>query len=610
MPIPHDLNALTILADTNCFYQNSFDPKVEIPHLIQSFLHPCGGMKATWLMGGLLAIGAGWLIFRQLKRLSHRMIQRANESKQLKQKLQTNEKILQNIFDAIQDSICVVDRDLNVLRMNTFLLERTKLYLRKDESPIGQKCYKIYFGQDAPCDPCPVLRCYRSRKTEMQEHEMIRPPDKKIFVDSFAYPVFDEKGEITCAVNYIQDVTYRKQIERDLQKAKTEAEEMHLLKSKLLAHVSHEMRTPLQCVMGFSELLERTPLNFQQRSYLKNIFDQNELILNMLDDVLMLKKLKYGSFKIESNPFDLHELLSNEIRSLQPLAQKSNVDLNLKCAHDLPRHIIGDKLRLKQILTNLLVNGIKFSQGGEVHLTVEVKETCGKRSTLQFTVKDTGLGIQPDQIPYLFQEFSQIHFQQEKGLGLGLAICKKLCLLLGGDIIVKNCNDKGCCFVFHLSFLHAPVGALKKQKNEAKIIVDKNFAITNPLRILIAEDAVMSAEVLQEYFSLFGYQTDLVNNGQEALQAIQSQSYDLALIDLSMPVMDGMEVVREIHRLHECHRPRHMIAITADSSPEKHEECLANGFEDYLVKPIVLSSIRLLLKKITSSCESQPMLKV
>ncbi len=368
----------------------------------------------------------------------------------------------------------------------------------------------------------------------------------------------------------------------DLSRAKIEAEAANATKSTFLATMSHEIRTPLNGVLGFADLLLGTRLEPDQRRYVELQREAGNNLLTVINDILDFSKLEAGKFEIEPVDTDLWALMESSTGLFRPAAQAKRLELALRIDPAVPRWVQLDGQRLRQAITNLLSNAIKFTRIGGVTLLLGVRETAAGRS-LRFEVRDTGIGISPDKQDRLFQDFSQVDnsiARQYGGTGLGLAISRQLIQLMEGELGVETAVDEGSNFWIELPYR----AALVEHPAIAKPV--HRSLQHGGLHILVAEDAPLNQEIISLLLKRFGHQVTIVSNGAEAVEAVVRERYDLVLMDMQMPVMGGVEAVRQIRALTGPAARVPVIALTANVLPEEIERCRQAGMQGHLAKPI------------------------
>ena len=366
-----------------------------------------------------------------------------------------------------------------------------------------------------------------------------------------------------------------------------EVERATQAKSDFLATMSHEIRTPLNAILGMAELLAETQLTEEQQKYVGTFQRAGSNLLTLINDILDLSKVESGNLKLESENFDLFEVASSAIELVQAKSREKGIAATHEIAPATPRYLRGDALRLRQVLLNLLGNSLKFTHQGSVRLRVEPESDAPDAGMVRFTIQDTGIGIAKDQLPNVFQSFTQADSSITRkygGTGLGLTISKKLVEAMGGLIWVESTPGEGSTFFFTARFGlgQAPVVA-PPARNEAQAIV-----LGARLRILVADDSEDNRLLINSYLKSLPYQLDFAENGVIALERLRSGTYDLALVDVHMPEMDGYAVARSVRDYENrgSNKTLPLIALTADAYPSVIEKSVAAGFNAHLTKPI------------------------
>ncbi len=395
-----------------------------------------------------------------------------------------------------------------------------------------------------------------------------------------------------------QEIRERKKIETELIQARNKAEEAKLAKSQFLAVMSHEIRTPMNGVLGTTQLLNQTNLTDEQKEYVKILLESGQHLMFIIDDILDFSKLEANKLKLKDEAYNPKKVIQEVINGMKALAQDKNLKLYSTIDNHIPSFVMGDSIRIKQILSNLVSNAIKFTNKGEVSVSIAIHYDKNNSKKILFIVKDTGIGIAKERIKNLFQDFSQIDsiiMPSIKGSGLGLSICQKLVHLMGGEIFVESQEGVGSNFSFIIPLI---VAEEQKIKSNTIYKVEK-FELDNKtnINILLVEDNKVNQLVIIKMLNKLGYTVDLANNGKEALIKLETKQYNIILMDLQMPIMDGLTATKQIQeKFTKENRPK-VIALTANSIYKEKQACFDAGMDDYMTKPIDLSILKSVLVK-------------
>lgn len=384
----------------------------------------------------------------------------------------------------------------------------------------------------------------------------------------------------------VTDITDRQEAQNAIIEAKEKAEQADRAKSEFLALMSHEIRTPMNGLLGMAELLQLSIRDKEHLEMLKVVRSCGKALLELINDILDLSKIEAGILMIDDGPFQLDELL-RELQTLHlPAAEEKGLELRLVENKPLPPSLIGDSNRLRQILNNLLSNAVKYTQSGSVRLLVSVVENDGDSVHLQFVVRDTGIGIPPEHADIIFQPFRQIDngmTRAQGGTGLGLAICKRLATKMGGEISFSSEPDCGSDFILRLPFRLAQ----HKDRNTPRDPSGPETLLAEdlPLRILIVEDNDINQLVIRKVLQRMGYEAEIADNGAICLDKLKESDYDLILMDLQMPVMDGFEAIKAI-RENEKWRHLSIFVVSAHVMRDERSRCLNLGADRFIEKPV------------------------
>lgn len=420
---------------------------------------------------------------------------------------------------------------------------------------------------------------------------------------------------------YIQsiwrDISSTKKMEDELRRAKEEAESSSMVKSMFLANMSHEIRTPINSIIGFIELvLDNGDLTVPDKEYLDISLSSAKSLLTLINDILDISKLESGKLNIEYKPFNIHRMLKGVIKLMSYFINEKSINLEMNSIKDIPHCIVGDSTRIRQVLINLLGNAIKFTEQGYVRLEVKNIES----EYLEFNVTDTGIGMTEDQINEVFKPFSQADYSTIRkygGTGLGTTISKELVNLMGGEISVESKEGEGSKFTFNIPYnLPECISDCSFDCEEFSDGEIKQIKVNKPsegLRILVAEDIKENAMLLQIRLQNYGYKIVFAENGQEAIDLYIQDKFDLILMDVHMPIMDGLEATRIIRELEEgSHIP--IIALTASVMEDERKRCIEAGMDDIVSKPIIINelyrAINMAMDNPSSNSESQPLVDI
>ena len=527
------------------------------------------------------------------------------EPKKAEDELRAAHERLSAIIDFLPDATFVIDRDKKVIAWNRAMEEMTGLC---KEQIIGKSDYAYalpFYGEPRPI----LIDLIDKSDTEIESkylslERMGRTICAEAFVPSLfrgrgAYAwskaslLYDGQGSLIGAIETIRDITERKLAEEELKRAKEAAEAAARAKSEFLAMLSHEIRTPLNAIIGMTSLLIADHgISPAILDSIETIRDSGDALLAIINDILDFSKMEKEILRLECQPFDLQSCIEESIGQVILKAREKGLQVSYSKSDLAPSTLVGDSSRVRQILINLLSNAIKFTDKGEVVVTVETMPLSGDSQEILISVKDTGIGIPRDRFDMLFRPFSQADMSSKRrygGTGLGLAISRKLVDLMGGRIWAESEPDRGSIFHFTIP-LHTtldrtddalPLATQREPSIEAS--PGENF------RILLAEDNPVNQKVALKMLKKLGFSADAVTNGWEVLEALERKHYDVVLMDIQMPEMDGFETAQRI-RQKWPEKPR-IIAVTAYALEGDRERCLAAGMDEYLRTPVKLDEL-------------------
>ena len=548
--------------------------------------------KALRKDGSLLDIGASVSILKDSKGKLIGFIGMFHDithEKLVEQQMRDSENKLRIILDNSAAAITMSDDNERIVSWNSFA---EKLLGMKPQDLRSRPVSSLY-----PPEEWKIIRSLNIRQSGFKhnlETKVIRKDGAVIDVDLSVNILKDDQGKIVGSVGMLQDITERKRTKEQILQAKLAAEEANSAKSIFLAKMSHEVRTPMNAIIGMIDLTLDTPLNDEQKDNLKVAKDAADSLLSLINDVLDISRAQAGKVVIEEIEINVPDIVKNVCKGLMILARNKGVDVVWSIDQEIPRLLIGDPVRLRQVLVNLVNNAIKFTHKGKVQVNVRKKTLTEKDCQLTFEVIDSGIGISPKNMPHIFDVFTNAHTTTARrygGTGLGLAICKKVVEMMGGNIDVDSKEGIGSTFCFTIIFGYKPEllrnAAAGDQGTGAEASSLPLPVEVQNLRILVAEDNMVNQRIAVRVLEKLGWKLTAVSNGQEVLNILNDQSFDVILMDDSMPLLSGLEttlVIRQEEKQTGQHLP--IIAMTANAMTGDREKYLSSGMDGYVSKPM------------------------
>ena len=502
-----------------------------------------------------------------------------------------SEERYRTLSDAAPDLVFIIDKDDKVEYINNTAAKYLGL---QPQDVVGRARSELFPPDISEAQRLGLQRVFDNGGAVYSSVNKAIFCGREVWFDTKMVPLRKNSDGVTAVLGVSRDITELKRSEEILRNAKEVAEAATRAKSEFLANMSHEIRTPMNAVIGMTGLLLDEDLTTNQKEYLETIRRSGDALLSIINNILDLSKIESGVTDLEYQPFDLHRCVE---ASLDLVSADANMKgIRTKCEFDdnTPAVILGDPTRLSQILVNLLSNAVKFTEKGVISVSVSSKRLEGENYEVHFAVRDTGIGIPRDKMERLFKSFSQIDSSTTRkygGTGLGLVISKKLVEMMKGTIWVESEPGLGTTFHFTINVektLHEPIDVNRiDSKSDARL----QGNLGHHLSILLAEDNLINQMVTQRMLNKLGCRADIANNGIEVLRALERQSYDVIIMDVLMPEMDGLEATREIRRRWPGCCPK-IIAMTASVLKGDRETCLAAGMDGYISKPTKLAELR------------------
>ncbi|HET8744362.1 MAG TPA: response regulator [Ramlibacter sp.] len=536
--------------------------------------------RAAMLVSLLLTLGLCVLIVSVLALNVRTQLRRSNRARD---ELQRQQGLLQAVIASSPDLIAYRDADGTFLGCNEAYAGLAGMPAEAIAGRTVEEVLPAAVAQREREEDAQVLIRNQGSTTEAW---FDYPDGRRVRLEFVRSPMRDEEGTPIGVVALGRDVTRRREAEEELRRAHALAEEATELKTAFLANMSHEIRTPINAILGMTHLALATGLTSRQRDYLGKVQAAGEHLAGVVDDILDLSKIEAGKLVLEREAFALDAVLQQVSGVVAEKAQARGLALVVEVDPEVPRQLAGDALRVRQVLINYLDNAIKFTERGEVALRIALSRREGQRVLLRFAVRDTGVGLSPEQAKRVFQQFEQADRSTTRkygGTGLGLAISRSLAEMMGGKVGVESRLGEGSTFWFTAWLEVAPEGepgAAPPPPRAPGLAAPPQL---QGARVLLVEDNAVNQQVASELLQAAGVTVAIADNGELAVQRVRDQRFDLVLMDMQMPVMDGLTATERIRALGQ---DVPIVAMTANAMAGDRERCLAAGMNDFLSKPI------------------------
>jgi len=446
-----------------------------------------------------------------------------------------------------------------------------------------------------------AMNALRAEGKILDEEIRINLPDgKKRWVRAQSFPVYNEEGMRVRLVGVAEDITERKAIQTALIVAKHDAETASQAKTEFLTNMSHELRTPLNGILGMLQLTRDTKLSGEQTEYIDTAISSSKVLLNVINDILNIAQIEAGKLVLHNQLFSPHEVLETIFKFFKHATESKNIKLSMDVAPNFPSFLIGDEVRIRQILFNLVGNSVKFTDEGEINIHATKLPTQRKRGTVEvlFTISDTGIGIPSEKVAYVFESFTQVdgtYTRRYQGTGLGLGIVRSLVDYMNGSITVNSESGEGTEMYVTLQ-LALPTQNQVTERPRQEVLHSQQSGLS----ILVVEDDRVNQIAISRMLQKMGHTATCVSNGQKALDILFNEKFDCVFMDIQMPVMDGIEATKAIRTSPDMINVSNIpiVALTAHAMPEDRENFLNVGMNDYMSKPVSFEQLTSAIKRI------------
>ncbi len=516
-----------------------------------------------------------------------RTIRLKDANEKLREEIRNREKMEEQaivLYRAIEQSPSII-----ILTDTTGVIEYVNLKFEKiigekRENIIGKKWWRVIENNRTE----DILKVIKDKN--IWEGEVVNTiGDEKKYLYISVAPVYYFKDDCSHFVISIENITERKEMEKEIISAKEKAEAVNKAKSRFLANMSHEIRTPMNGVIMMSDILINSGLENQQLKVAQLLKNSAKSLLRIINDILDFSKMEAGKMELDEGNFLISDIIQDIMEMFEILARNKNLDIRYHIDSGIPNELVGDYKRLKQVLINLVGNALKFTEKGRISLDIKKEKENQDKVTLTFIIKDTGIGISEKKLENIFEDFEQgdsSYTKKYEGTGLGLAISKSIIKLMKGHIGVKSQEGVGSEFHFTVSLYK--VTKTYEEKKEYKFDFLRERLVNKNLKILVAEDNEINQVAISSLLKSNYCEVDIANDGVEVIEKWKTNKYDLILMDIQMPRINGMEATKKIREIETKSNLENMpiIALTAYAMPEDIKKFLKAGVDDYIVKPI------------------------
>ena len=516
--------------------------------------------------------------------------------------LRQSETTLRLAFEYANSGMCLVDMTGRLMRVNA---KMSDIFGYGKAELEAMTVNDLVLPEDADLSPRFIERARQGLVEQSRFEKRYRRRDGEVITCEVASSlVRDHDGEPLYFISQVQDISERKRHESELQRAREAAEAANRAKSQFLAHMSHEIRTPMNGVLGMAQLLEQEPLTPDQSEMVTNIRSAGRSLLSVINDILDFSKIEAGQLHIEIQPFDLPRKLGNVVKILSVIARDKGITLTLDPLPTIEGHLLGDAMRLEQVLFNLVGNALKFTEQGGVTIRIGLVAANPEHVRLRFEIEDTGIGMSQEALDRLFTPFTQADASITRrfgGTGLGLTISKRLIEMMGGTINASSVEGRGSRFWFELPFARELDTTVEPAEENWSIPATTMDATRRPAprKALVVDDNSINRQLVARILKREGVECTLAGDGQQALDLLRAapNAFDVVFMDVQMPVMDGLAATRQIRQEPPlAHLP--VIALTAGVLAQEREAATAAGMDDFLAKPLDIEKMKEMLERL------------